>query len=253
MGGMAKKNLRMFRELCGDRNLDHVLIVTTNWGRVGEEEGNNREEALANGSFKPLLDAGAVLLRHDRGLESVLSIVSRLVPKEPVTLQIQEELSSGIPLGETSAGKVVVEEMKRLEQKHAKEMEDLKHEMEEAERDNDEALKLELSEEREKLEKMRSRYEEDLKTLSLSQAKLSAALSSNSNVEGLGTAEYGQLGQTLNGHQAVTNAGAQVQGSSSGRVSQFVRGAATVMHEMADMVTQIADDFDEQKRRKEVR
>jgi len=39
-GRIAKKNLHMFKELCGEKMLTNVLIVTTNWSCIGEEEGD---------------------------------------------------------------------------------------------------------------------------------------------------------------------------------------------------------------------
>src|ERR1700678_632958 len=112
MGGQAKKNIRVFRELCGDNNLGNVRIVTTYWNRVDEQEGKDRETALANGAFKPLIDAGAKLLRHDRELESAQSIMSELIHTTPMTMKIQEELNAGRALGDMSAGAVIIEEMK---------------------------------------------------------------------------------------------------------------------------------------------
>jgi hypothetical protein len=68
MGGNAKKNLRMFRELCGESALKNVCIATTNWSRVTQEEGDVRERELRESPnlFKPLLDAGARLVCHDK-------------------------------------------------------------------------------------------------------------------------------------------------------------------------------------------
>jgi hypothetical protein len=165
MGGAAKKNLRVFREVCGDENLGHVRIVTTNWNVVDEKQRNSRQAALAQGAFKPLIDAGADLCRHDKGVESARSIMSQLIHQEPVTMKIQEELNEGRALGDTSAGAVIVEEMKELKKKHDKEVEGLKRELEEAALANDEDLRAELAEERRKLEEMMMRAEEDQKTL----------------------------------------------------------------------------------------
>lgn len=64
VGGVSRKNLRMFHSLCGDDNLKNVRIVTTNWDRASKEEGDNREEALRIRAFKSLLDAQAGMRRH---------------------------------------------------------------------------------------------------------------------------------------------------------------------------------------------
>ncbi|KIM43894.1 hypothetical protein M413DRAFT_68097, partial [Hebeloma cylindrosporum] len=165
MGGAAKKNLRVFREVCGDDKLDHVRIVTTNWNQGDEKQRNARQDALAKGAFEPLIKGGAKLCRQDKGLESARSIISQLIYQTPVTMKIQEELNEGRALGDTSAGALIIEEMKELKERHDKEMEGLIQEMEKASMANDEDLISELAEERRKLEGVRARAEVDRKTL----------------------------------------------------------------------------------------
>jgi len=165
MGGAAKKNLRVFREICGDKNLGHVRIVTTNWNQADEKQKNARQDALAKGAFEPLIKEGAELCRHDKGIESAQLIISQLIHQTPVKMKIHEELNEGRTLGDTSAGAMIIEEMKELKEKHDKEVEGLKKEMEEAVIANDEDLRAELAEEHRKLEEMMARAEEDRKTL----------------------------------------------------------------------------------------
>ncbi|KAK2466544.1 hypothetical protein APHAL10511_001406 [Amanita phalloides] len=165
--GMAKKNLRVFRELCGDDNLGHVRFVTTYWNVVSEKEGKDREAALANGVFRPFIDAGARLIRHDGGFESAKKIISDLARQTPVTMKIQKELNAGMVLGDTSAGAVIVEETKELQKRHAEEMEELKKELEEAANENDDDLKAELDEERRKLAERIAQVAEDRKRLAM--------------------------------------------------------------------------------------
>jgi len=165
MSGMAKKHLSIFRELYGNNNLGHVRIVTTDWSRVGEQEGRDRERALAKGAFKHLVKAGAVMARHDKGRESALSIMSQLVHKQLVIVQIQEELDAGRALGGTSAGAVIIADMKELQKKHKKEISHLEKEIEQATLDNDEELRDELAEDRRQLEQIMARAEEDWKRL----------------------------------------------------------------------------------------
>ena len=165
MGGTAKKNLRVFREICGDKNLDHVRIVTTNWNLVDEKQGNSRQNALAKGVLEPLIKEGAYLCPHDKGLESALSIMMQLIHQTPVTMKIQEELNEGCTLGDTSAGAMIIQEIKELKEKHDKEVKGLRKEMEEALIANDEELRLELAEECRKLEEMMVRADGDRKTL----------------------------------------------------------------------------------------
>jgi len=153
MGGMARKNLRMFREICGDDNLKHVRIVTTHWEHVKQEDGKRREAELANGPFGPIIERGAQMLAHDGGLDSARFIVSQIVQMAPVKLKIQKELGDGRVLGDTSAGAVILEEMKEMQKMHKQEMEDLMKELEEVPT-TDEDLRSELVKECWKLEAM---------------------------------------------------------------------------------------------------
>ena len=168
MGGNAKKNLRMFRELCGESALKNVCIATTNWGRVTQEEGDMRERELRESPnlFKPLLDAGARLVRHDKGAASAQSIVDYLIRKYPTKLQIQAELDEGKRLDDTGAGSVLNEEIKAFMEKHEASMQALRMEMEEAE---DAELLAELEEERQTKEQQLLKMKKDLHELNKQQ------------------------------------------------------------------------------------
>ena len=146
--GIAKKNIRMFKEFCGQKTLTNVLVVTTNWGRVGEAEGKRREKALAAGFFKSLLDQGACMVRHDNTAKCARSILSPLLYKAGVTTKIQDELVSGTALAQTSAGVVVDTNIKAAEARHRKKIQTLKEQLEKAALAKDEKLQKELELER---------------------------------------------------------------------------------------------------------
>jgi len=165
VGGVARKNLKMFHSLCGDAGLGNVRIVTTNWNRVGEQEGIAREAALRTNAFKALIDGGAGLRRHTNTVESAQQIVSELIGLNPVTMQIQEELRMGMTLAQTSAGTVLMASMQEMQKKHEKELAGLRREMEEATKASDLALRAELAEEQQALELKMARAENDRKRL----------------------------------------------------------------------------------------
>jgi GTP-binding protein EngB required for normal cell division len=48
MPGSARRNLLMFKKLCGDNALKNVILGTTMWDRVSESEGVAREEELTS-------------------------------------------------------------------------------------------------------------------------------------------------------------------------------------------------------------
>jgi len=74
------------------------------WSRV------SKEVATGDTAFKPLVEAGAVLSRHDNTAETAQSIVSQLVMKKTRADADPEGPNSGMKLGATSAGAVITEE-----------------------------------------------------------------------------------------------------------------------------------------------
>ena len=94
IGGTSLLNFRIFCELCGNKGLANALIVTTMWSSVDPELGANRERELATTEdmFKPALDSGAQLVRHDGTLERAQEILRLLIPSRNTTLCIQHEL-----------------------------------------------------------------------------------------------------------------------------------------------------------------
>jgi hypothetical protein len=167
MGGNAKKNLRMFRELCGESALKNVCIATTNWSRVTQDEGDMRERELRESPdfFKPLIDAGAQLVRWDKDSASAQSIVEYLLCKDQTKLQIQVEMDEGKTLEETGAGSILKEEITVLAEKHRVDMQALQKEIEEAAKTKQAELLAELEEERQKTEQQMLTIQEDLNKL----------------------------------------------------------------------------------------
>ena len=68
----------MFKSLCGDKTLKHVRIMTTCWDETTQEQGLEREKEMASdpGLFLDAVQAGAEMVRHDRGYMSAGEIIS---------------------------------------------------------------------------------------------------------------------------------------------------------------------------------
>ena len=67
----------MFRKLCGTDSLKNVVIITTMWDKITPGEGSQREQELTSSDnlFKPLLDGGAIMMRHERTAESATKVI----------------------------------------------------------------------------------------------------------------------------------------------------------------------------------
>ena len=89
MGGVHRRNFGMFRKLCGEETLRNVLLVTTMWGLVDPVVGEKREKQLMTDPalFKPVIDKGARMIRHDNTLPSAQAILELLIPMKPQALR----------------------------------------------------------------------------------------------------------------------------------------------------------------------
>lgn len=122
----------MFRKLCGDETLKNVIIVTTMWDGVDQELKEAREWELANDEryFKPAIDKGAIMLRHDNTTQTAHAILSLLLPKVPLPVQIQRELvDENIAFQDTAASNELSRELRALEEKHTRELAELRKEL----------------------------------------------------------------------------------------------------------------------------
>ncbi|KAH8795996.1 P-loop containing nucleoside triphosphate hydrolase protein [Flagelloscypha sp. PMI_526] len=132
-GGIAAKNFKMFRQLCGDSTLKNVVIVTNMWGEVTKEKGEARAHQLANQEkfFKPVLDKKAQMLRHFDTTDSAHKILRNILKNQPEALQIQKEMvDQKKDISQTAAGIELNHELQELMKKHKEEMTQLRTDIE---------------------------------------------------------------------------------------------------------------------------
>jgi len=138
MEGPSLKNLRMMEKLCGANSLRNVVLATTMWEKVTDEEGLRREAELKQDFWKDMIDNGSTVARitTEAGGDA-RALVKSLLKNKPVSTQLQEELHSGKTLVQTEAGTEIREEIARLERKlkaeHEFEMAELKRAQRESE------------------------------------------------------------------------------------------------------------------------
>jgi hypothetical protein len=154
MEGSAMRNLRMFRELCGEEPLKNVILVTSFWDQVSREVGERRERELERTPdfWGRMVDKGSRIARFE-GRDSALSIVLSLANQRPLALSIQQEMvEQGKPLIETAAGIAVNEELARLEALHRQQREELQREYQEALKAHDQEMQEVLRRERQRMD-----------------------------------------------------------------------------------------------------
>lgn len=118
MEGPSLKNLRMMKKLCGANSLRNVVLATTMWEKVAEEEGFRREAELKDDFWKDMIVGGSAVtrIRTETGNDA-RALVKSLLKNKPRPTRIQEELHSGKSLRQTDAGTEIMEEIAKLEQR----------------------------------------------------------------------------------------------------------------------------------------
>lgn len=110
MSGTAQRYFEMFMRLCGDQNLENVVLLTTMWGELKDEgKGLQRERELRREFWAAMEKNGSTIRRFDGSTSMAEAFVCRLMRKENIILDIQDELvGQGKRLGQTKAGQLVV-------------------------------------------------------------------------------------------------------------------------------------------------
>ena len=140
----------MFRRLCGDNVLKNVVIVTNMWGAVPPDVGDKREVQLKTEDdfFKPVLDKGAHMARHENTRLSAENVVRLILKNHPLPLRIQEELvKEHKNISDTDAAGELNQGFDAQIKKYEEGMRKLREQMEQAMKDKDEELRRELEEE----------------------------------------------------------------------------------------------------------
>ncbi|KAF9653408.1 P-loop containing nucleoside triphosphate hydrolase protein [Thelephora ganbajun] len=160
--GIAGRNFKMFRELCGDTTLKNVVLVTNMWGEVSRKVGESREDELSGNFFKPVLDKGAQMVRHHNTAQSAHDIIRMIMKNRPVVLQIQRELvDEHKDIIDTAAGEAVNRELNEQIRRHQAELKIVQEEMMQALKEKDEETRQELEEETRKLQEQMEKIKKD--------------------------------------------------------------------------------------------
>ncbi|KAF8811579.1 P-loop containing nucleoside triphosphate hydrolase protein [Phlegmacium glaucopus] len=120
MGGSPMKYLKMFQNLCGNEALKNVVLVTTMWDEVEDEEGRNRETELTAKYWNSMLELGCRTSRFYNNTQSAWDIVSQFQDARCTVLLQKELVDLRLELSETSAGRtlfsMLIEFIKRIKE-----------------------------------------------------------------------------------------------------------------------------------------
>ncbi|KAF8064983.1 P-loop containing nucleoside triphosphate hydrolase protein [Lyophyllum atratum] len=93
--GTARRNLEMFKHLCGEAALSKVVLGTTKWARVPQSDGEGREDELEAIHWKPMLDKGSKMCRFKDTRESAMEFINTILRNKVLDSihQIEMELA----------------------------------------------------------------------------------------------------------------------------------------------------------------
>lgn len=169
MSGSRRRNLRMFRRLCGPDALRKVFLVTTFWGQILDSSvGETRElELIETPEFwGDMVARGSRAVRYFGTRESALSIIAALLDSNRVTLQLQAELvDKKMPLAATAAGDCLLQDLDESKQRMRKELQALKREESEASQQHDPHFHRMLDSETRQVERRLQKFENEREKL----------------------------------------------------------------------------------------
>jgi len=118
------RSLRLVGEMCGDKAIKKVMLVTTMWDRVDQETGKRREDELMTRFWTKMIKCGAACDRFDNSESSAWRIIQYFVRCEALreVLLLQKELVDlKKHFNETTVGMVLWNELleSREKQKQA--------------------------------------------------------------------------------------------------------------------------------------
>ena len=157
----------MFRKICGESAFKNTVIVTNMWNDDSQEINEVRERGLSTKFFKPALNVGARMVRHENTVESSHNIIRRVMENNPAPLRIQQELAiEPKDIANTMAGKVISREFNEQIRRYQTELKEIRQEMERALKWKDEKMRRELAEDARKLEERMAEIARDEKRMS---------------------------------------------------------------------------------------
>lgn len=140
LAGSSLRNIKMFKELCGEDAYKYVVLCTSMWGSAEDHNtavARERQLKEEDGFWGLMHARGSLIMRWDKDTASASEIIERLLERRQkngsVILQIQRELvDEGRELSYTSAGQEVNRELTDAMKKWSEEIKALRTDHEEA-------------------------------------------------------------------------------------------------------------------------
>ena len=106
--GTTCRNLEVFRQLCGDDPFRSVILGTTGWSDILDEDGDMRTQQLRDNYWRDMSDHGSKIFKFEDSPKSAWEMVDLIVElnrSRGRVLQTQREMVDGLKLiPDTEAG-----------------------------------------------------------------------------------------------------------------------------------------------------
>ncbi|KAJ0331020.1 hypothetical protein COL922a_012073 [Colletotrichum nupharicola] len=145
MGGVATRNLELFRNMVGQDNMRNIKLITKMWNDVEHAQGEKHLEELTRDFWNETVAAGAQVDRCRDAAQDGLRIIQSVLRTSPVTLQLQRGMEAGCGLAETTAGKSLMDRYDELQERYHTDMNVLREQLAKASTDRDRQAELERS------------------------------------------------------------------------------------------------------------
>ena len=90
------KSLDVFQKMCGKDALKRVILCTTKWSDIYQEDGEKRIEQLKEMRWKEMIKAGSTVRKFEDSQKSAWDVIALIIEEDRIgkmdALQIQEEL-----------------------------------------------------------------------------------------------------------------------------------------------------------------
>jgi hypothetical protein len=182
LSGSALKNLHMFEKLCGPECMSNIVLATTMWDKLGQDnrssfkDGEQRERMLLD---KPdfwgyMVRQGSRVYRHDASKASAWKMVQHILSKKSsIALAIQRQMiDDGESLQGTDAGEFLHKELLESQKKHDTEMQALSDSMAAAIRNKEFEAASQIQQLRDELNAKNSCTADELESLKINYQKL---------------------------------------------------------------------------------
>jgi len=113
--GSSVRGLNAFKALCGEENYPGIVLATTRWDEVDDDEGKSRQEELCSKAYfwGDLKKGGCHITTLSVGRPSALKVIEHIVNQDRrLTLCLQRQMIlENKPIHETDLGRIIYEKV----------------------------------------------------------------------------------------------------------------------------------------------